>query len=111
MKKVILTAAILTLCNPVYSAQTGGFPIAPQPLVNTNLNDKFVSAVTFESMTKAVNNIKLNSETLFEGFQNATLRYTQTNVVAAYKDFDNIINSIKGKDFSVFFVNGDIIFT
>ena len=98
MKKVILTAAILTLCNPVYSAQTGGFPIAPQPLVNTNLNDKFVSAVTFESMTKAVNNIKLNSETLFEGFQNATLRYTQTNVVAAYKDFDNIINSIKGKN-------------
>lgn len=98
MKKIIITTAILILCSPAYSAQSGGFPIAPQPLVNTNSDDKVVDILTFEYLTRAVNNIRLNSENLFEGFQKATSRYTQTNVVAAYKDFSNIINSINDKN-------------
>ena len=98
MKKLILTTIIAIICQPVFSAQIDSFPIAPQPLINTNLNDKFVSAVTFQSLTKTINNIKNNSESLMEGLENATTRYSQTNVVAAYKDFSKVINSINGKN-------------
>ena len=98
MRKIISTALILTLCQPVFAAQTGVFPISPQPLSNSNLNNKIISVVTFESLTNSLNNINKNSETLLEGFQKATARYTQTNVVAAYKDFSNVINSIDGKN-------------
>ena len=98
MKKIILTALILVLGQPVFSAQTGGLPIAPQSLVKTDINDKFVNAITFQSLTKIINNINKNSETFMEGLQRATTRYSQTNVVAAYKDFSAVINSIDGKN-------------
>ncbi len=98
MRKLISKVLILTLCQPVFAAQTGGFPIAPQPLSNSDGNNKIISVLTFESLTKTINNINQNSESLLKGLQKATSRYTQTNVVAAYKDFSNVINSIDGKN-------------
>ena len=61
-------------------------------------DNKVVSLLTFELLTKAMNNIKINSENSLDGIQKATARYTQTNVVAAYKDFSKIINSIEGNN-------------
>ena len=63
-----------------------------------DIDNKVISVITFESLTNTLNNVNINSENSLEGIQKATERYTQTNVVAAYKDFSKIINSINGKN-------------
>lgn len=95
-KKIILLSLILTIAQSVAFAETDQqssvLPSFP------DIDNKVVSALTFESLTKALDNVKLNSENYLDGIQKATDRYTQTNVVASYKDFSNIINSIGEKN-------------
>ena len=94
MKKIIFTLLIFAFCQPVFSADTGTLDnILPQI---PNIDNKVISIITFEPLTDAQNTINRNSENYLDGIQKATSRYTQTNVVAAYKDFSNIINSING---------------
>ena len=94
MKKTIITALILlTMSTKVISTElTDNILQIPEP------DNKVVSILTFEMLTNKIDNIKINSENSLEGIQKATDRYTQTNVVAAYKDFSKIINSIDSKN-------------
>ena len=96
MKKIVLLSLIFVLVQPVFSADTvSQDTVLPSVF---DIDSKVVNAITFESLTKVLNNVNLNSENYFEGIKKATTRYTQTNVVAAYKDFSNIINSIDEKN-------------
>ena len=94
MKKIIITALILLTgtANAISDDLPDNILQIPEP------DNKVVSIITFEMLTNALNNIKINSENSLEGIQRATARYTQTNVVAAYKDFSKIINSVDGNN-------------
>ena len=93
MKKTILTILIFLTGTNAFGTDTDLKDILPIPALN--IDNKVISAITFESLTKTANTITQNSENSIEGIENATTRYMQTNVVAAYKDFSNIINSLK----------------
>ena len=90
IKKIVITALILFtgMSNAKSIDLTDNILQIPEP------DNKVVSIITFEMLTNAIDNIKMNSENSLEGIQKATSRYTQTNVVAAYKDFSKIINSV-----------------
>ena len=95
MKRTLLILSIFFICNQAFCSETEPAESLQQLL---NIDNKVISAITFESLTKTINNIKINSENYYDGLEKATSRYTQTNVVAAYKDFSKIINSIDGKN-------------
>lgn len=96
MKKIILTALILSMGVSVFAFENDLQEISPMSVLN--IDNKVVSAITFEPLMNAINNIKNNSGNSLEGIERATSRYMQTNVVASYKDFSNIISSINGKN-------------
>lgn len=90
MKKIILIALIL---NIIISAKIFCAEQQENVLQIPEPDNKVVSAITFEPLTNVLDSIKINSGNYLDGIQKATERYTQTNVIAAYKDFSKIINS------------------
>lgn len=95
MRKTIIITLLLNIiisAKAICAEQQETVLQIPEP------DSKIVSAITFEPLTNILDSIKINSENSLDGIQKATERYTQTNVIAAYKDFSKIINSIDGKN-------------